>query len=113
MYDMGVYHIANMLYLLSNCHLRVSGKTYQKRYRRTASSSGYDVEEAAVFVRMDKNISWISSDPDNPLNGFEGCSVVGSKGGIRLEPFGFYQNVGDLEMDRPSTPVPLTGACTG
>jgi predicted dehydrogenase len=25
--------------------------------------------------------------------------VVGSKGGLRLEPFGFYQSVGDLNLD--------------
>jgi predicted dehydrogenase len=104
MYDMGVYHIANMLYLLGNpAVLRVSGKTYQEtdidegRFKL----SGYNVEELGLgFVRMEKNISMdIIESWAIHLNDFEGCSVVGSKGGIRLEPFGFYQNIGDLELD--------------
>ena len=33
------------------------------------------------------------------LDGFEGSSVVGSKGGVRLEPFGFFQSAGDLDLD--------------
>ena len=52
------------------------------------------------FVRLEKNISLdIIESWAIHLNDFEGCSVVGSKGGIRLEPFGFYQSVGDLELD--------------
>jgi predicted dehydrogenase len=95
MYDMGVYHIANMLYLLGNpAILRISGKTYQEtdidegRFKL----SGYNVEELGLgFVRMEKNISLdIIESWAIHLNDFEGCSVVGSKGGIRLEPFGIY-----------------------
>ena len=33
------------------------------------------------------------------LDGFEGSSVVGSKGGIRLQPFGYYFNIGDLSIN--------------
>jgi len=33
------------------------------------------------------------------LDDFEGSSVAGSEGGIRLRPFGFYQTVGDMDMD--------------
>jgi predicted dehydrogenase len=104
MYDMGVYHIANMLFLLGNpAVLRISGKTYQETEidPERLQLSGYDVEELGLgFVRLGNNItldiieSWAIH-----LNDFEGCSVVGSKGGIRLEPFGFYQNIGDLELD--------------
>ena len=104
MYDMGVYHIANMLFLLGNpAALRISGKTYQETDidEGRLKLSGYNVEELGLgFVRMEKNISMdIIESWAIHLNDFEGCSVVGSKGGIRLEPFGFYQNIGDLELD--------------
>jgi predicted dehydrogenase len=33
------------------------------------------------------------------LDRLEGSFVVGSEGGVRLEPFGFYRNIGDLEVD--------------
>jgi predicted dehydrogenase len=104
MYDMGVYHIANMLYLLGNpAVLRVSGKTYQETEidEGRFKLSGYNVEELGLgFVRMEKNISMdIIESWAIHLNDFEGCSVVGSKGGIRLEPFGYYQSIGDLNLD--------------
>jgi predicted dehydrogenase len=104
MYDMGVYHIANMLYLLGNpAVLRVSGKTYQETDidESRFKLSGYNVEELGLgFVRMEKNISMdIIESWAIHLNDFEGCSLVGSKGGIRLEPFGFYQSLGDLNLD--------------
>jgi predicted dehydrogenase len=104
MYDMGVYHIANMLYLLGNPPiLRISGKTYQETEidAERLQLSGYDVEELGLgFVRLENNTSLdIIESWAIHLNDFEGCSVVGSKGGIRLEPFGYYQNIGDLELD--------------
>src|SRR3954454_2638429 len=51
LYDMGVYHIAQMLYLLGNPAVtRVSGKTYQKTSmdEKRRSTSGYDVEELGM-----------------------------------------------------------------
>ena len=104
MYDMGVYHIANMLFLLGNpAVLRISGKTYQETDidETRFKLSGYSVEELGLgFVRMEKNISMdIIESWAIHLNDFEGCSLVGSKGGIRLEPFGFYQSLGDLNLD--------------
>jgi predicted dehydrogenase len=104
LYDMGVYHIARMLYLLGNPDvLRISGKIYQETdidlTRKEAS--GYNVEELGLgFVRMADGItldlieSWAIH-----LEGFEGSSVVGSKGGLRLEPFGFFRSVGDLDLN--------------
>jgi len=32
------------------------------------------------------------------LDEFAGSCIVGSEGGVRLNPFGFFNNVGDLEM---------------
>jgi len=104
MYDMGVYHIANMLYLLGNPEvLRISGKTYQETPMDPIrwGLSGYDVEELGLgLVRLQGGITldvieaWAIH-----LDQFEGSYVVGTEGGIRLEPFGFYRSVGDLDLD--------------
>jgi len=104
MYDMGVYHIACMLYLLDNPEvLRVSGKTYQEVGMDPArrGSSGYNVEELGLgFVRLQDGITLdIIEAWSIMLDGIEGSSVVGSKGGVRLDPFGFFQSVGDLDLD--------------
>lgn len=102
-YDMGVYHIANMLYLLGNPEvLRVSGKTYQETAidPRRLEISGYNVEELGMgFVRLANNMALdIIEAWAIHLDGFSGPYVVGSEGGIRLEPFGFFHNVGDLSL---------------
>jgi predicted dehydrogenase len=103
-YDMGVYHIARMLYLLSNPQVeRISGKIYQETGMDEArrASSGYDVEELGMgLVRMSGGMvldiieSWAIH-----LDGFEGSYVVGSEGGVRLDPFGFYHSVGHLSLN--------------
>ena len=103
-YDMGVYHIARMLYLLGNPEvLRITGKTYQETPidPRRREISRYSVEELGMgFVRLENNMaldiieSWAIH-----LDGFGGSYVVGSEGGVRLEPFGYYHNIGDLELN--------------
>ena len=104
LYDMGVYHISTVLHLLGNPDvLRISGKTYQEiamdpgRRRR----SGYSVEELGLgFVRMADNISLdIIEAWAIQMDAFEGSFVVGSEGGVRLDPFGYFHSVGDLDMD--------------
>ena len=104
MYDMGIYHVANLLYLLGNPEvLRISGKVYQETamdpVRRELS--GYDVEELGLgFVRLEHGITLeIVEAWAIHLDRFEGSYVVGSKGGMRLEPFGFYRSMGDLDLD--------------
>jgi predicted dehydrogenase len=104
LFDMGVYHISQMLYLLGNPEvLTISGKTYQETEMDAGrrASSGYSVEELGVgFVRLAGGVtldiieSWAIH-----LNPFEGSYVVGSEGGVRLDPFGYYTNVGDLELN--------------
>ena len=104
LFDMGVYHISQILYLLGNPEvLTISGKTYQETDMdpRRRASSGYNVEELGVgFVRLAGGItldiieSWAIH-----LNPFEGSYVVGSEGGVRLDPFGYYANIGDLELN--------------
>ncbi len=104
LYDVGVYHIASLLYLLGNPRvLRVSGKTYQETEmdgpRR--ESSGYDVEELGLgFVRLAGGITLdIIEAWAIHLGGLEGSGLVGTGGGIRLEPFGFFHSMGDLDLD--------------
>jgi len=104
LYDVGVYHIAQMLYLLGLPDVkRVSGKIYQKTSMdaRRRKISGYNVEELGLgFVRfageltMDIIESWAIH-----MNQFEGSSIVGSAGGLRLQPFSFHTTLSDVEMD--------------
>ncbi|WP_019636301.1 Gfo/Idh/MocA family protein [Paenibacillus fonticola] len=113
LYDMGVYHIARMLYLMGNPKAeRIAGRTYQEiaMDEERRASSGFDVEEmAAGFVRFAGGItldiieSWALQ-----LGGLEGSSIVGSEGGIRLpgavsdrEPhgFSFHTTIAGLDMD--------------
>jgi predicted dehydrogenase len=104
LYDMGVYHISELLYLLGNPTVqRISGKTYQKLDMdpQRRDSAGYSVEELGLgFVRFegDLTLDLIESWAIN-LGGFEGSSIVGSKGGIRLRPFSFHRSVGDLDLN--------------
>ena len=104
LYDVGVYNITTMLYLLGNPQVtHVSGKTYQEIDMDAGrkEESGYNVEELGLgFVRFEGGLtldiieSWaIHGDS------FEGSALYGSKGGIRLKPFSFHRSFGDLDMD--------------
>ncbi len=104
LYDMGVYHISTVLYLLDNPDvLRISGKTYQETAMNPArrARSGYNVEELGLgFVRMADNITLdIIEAWAIHMNAFEGSFVVGRAGGVRLNPFGYFHSAGDLELD--------------
>lgn len=104
LYDMGVYHISQILYLLGNPNVeRISGKTYQKldMDAKRRENSGYSVEELGLgFVRFEggKTLDIIEAWAIQ-LDNFEGSSLVGSKGGVRLNPFGFYRSLGDLDLN--------------
>ncbi len=104
MFDLGVYHLAQILSLLHNPAVeRISGKTYQEidmdSPRRRAS--GYDVEELGVgFVRLAGNISLdIIESWAIMLDRLEGSVIVGSEGGVRLQPFGYFHTAADLDMN--------------
>lgn len=104
LYDMGVYHISTVLYLLGNPQPRcITGQTYQEMDMdpRRRELSGYSVEElGAGFVRMENNLTLdIIEAWAIHMDRFEGSFVVGSKGGVRLDPFGFYQTLSDLDLD--------------
>ena len=104
LYDMGVYHIAQILYLLGMPPVeRISGKTYQETgmdmVRR--ENSGYNVEELALgFVRFEGGLtldiieSWAIH-----MNRFDGSFIVGSEGGVRLQPFSYHTSISDLDID--------------
>ena len=104
LYDMGVYHLMQILYLLDNPEpTRISGKIYQEIDMDAArrENSQYDVEELGMgFIRLEGDItldileSWAIH-----LDSFGGSFLVGSKGGVRLEPFGFFFGSGDLDLD--------------
>ncbi|MEP6756957.1 MAG: Gfo/Idh/MocA family oxidoreductase [Chthonomonadales bacterium] len=102
-YDMGVYHISQLLYLLDNPKVtRISGKTYQEiamdEPRR--ADSVYDVEELGIgLVHFANNVTLdiIEAWAIN-IDSFEGSSIVGSKGGVRLDPFSFSCTFGDLDI---------------
>lgn len=104
LYDMGVYHIASMLYLIGNPAVeRISGKTYQEMPMDAERQARgiYNVEELGLgFVRMAGNISldiieaWAVQQDK-----FEGSMVLGSQGGLRLEPFGYFFSVGDVDLN--------------
>ena len=103
LYDMGVYHIAEVLYLLDNPKPeRISGKTYQETEIDPGrlASSGYDVEELGIgLVRLEGGLTLnIIEAWAIHLDAFEGSYVVGDKGGVRLRPFGFFQSAGDLDL---------------
>jgi predicted dehydrogenase len=104
LYDMGVYHIAQILYLLGNPEVkRVSGRIYQKTDMNTKRRrlSGYNVEELGMgFVRCADDISIdIIESWAIHLDNFESSFVVGNKGGVRLSPFGFFQSAGHLDLN--------------
>ena len=104
LYDMGVYHIAQVLFLLGLPPIeRISGKVYQETGMDAGrrKKSGYDVEELGLgFVKcaagltIDVMESWAIH-----MSPFEGSFIAGSKGGIRLSPFSFHCTTDDVEMD--------------
>jgi predicted dehydrogenase len=104
LYDMGVYHIAGVLYLLGNPKaLTITGQCYQEieMDAERRARSGYNVEELGLgFVRLENRVTldileaWAAH-----LSNREGSVVLGSQGGVRLEPFGFFFSVGDVDLD--------------
>ena len=104
LYDMGVYHIAQMLYLLGLPAVqRISGKVYQEieMDANRRKISGYDVEELGLgFVKFAGGVtldileSWAIN-----MNAFDGSFVAGSLGGVRLEPFSFHTTVADVDQN--------------
>lgn len=116
LFDMGVYHIAQILYLLDLPKVeRITGKLYQEMPmdRDRQDQSGFNVEEMGLgFIRFHGGLTMdIIEAWSVHLNQFEGPSIVGSSGGIRLpaypgefskKDFSFHSTIADIDFD--STP---------
>ena len=104
LYDMGVYHIAQLVYLLGLPKVeRISGKIYQETdmHDGRRAQSGYNVEELGLgFVKfagglsMDVIESWAVH-----LDKLDNSCILGSKGGLKLDPLSFHTNIGDVPCD--------------
>lgn len=106
LFDVGVYKIALMLYLLGQpVPARFSGKTYQMtgmdEARRLASH--YDVEEMATgFIRFENGLTlelfeaWAAH-----LDRIDPSAILGSKGGVKFSPdtFSYHTTFCNLELD--------------
>jgi predicted dehydrogenase len=104
LYDMGVYHIAQVLYLLGNPAAQtITGQTYQETpMDPTRRASGnYDVEELGLgFIRLENNITLdIIEAWAVHLDKMDGSVVLGSEGGVRLDPFGYFRSMGDIDVN--------------
>jgi predicted dehydrogenase len=99
--DMGIYHLAQILYLLGNPAPRtITGAVHQEleMYEDRRRSANYSVEEMGLgWVRLDGGItldleeSWAAHH-----DGEESGKLLGSLGGLRLNPFRFFSSLGDM-----------------
>jgi len=104
LYDMGIYHIVQILHLLNNPEvLTVSGSTHSEvpMYEDRRKSGKWSVEELGLgFVRLAGGISFsIEEAWAINLGGTDGSKLAGSKGGVTLDPFTYHATLGDMEMN--------------
>jgi len=104
MYDMGVYHIGQMLYLLGNPEvLTISGRTHQEidMYEHRRRDGNYSVEELGVgFVRLAGGVTFFIEEAwAVHLQGTDGSKLAGNKGGVSLSPFAYHTTISDMEMN--------------
>ncbi len=104
LYDMGVYHIATMLYLIGLPQVeRIVGKSYQETEMDAdrRARSGYNVEELGLgFIHFKGGLTLdIIEAWAVHIDKFDGSMIFGSEGGVRLDPFGYYRSFGDLDLD--------------
>ena len=104
LFDMAVYHISQLLYLLGNPEPeRITGRVYQEIAMddNRQAISGYNVEEFGCgFARfkdgltMDIVESWAAH-----LDSFGGSSIMGSEAGLRMDPLSFHTTRHDVQSD--------------
>ncbi len=104
LFDMGVYHISQILYLLDNPEvLTISGATHQEvdMYEERRREGRYDVEELGLaLVRLGGGVTFFIEEAwAIHLSGTDGSKIAGSKGGLTLSPFAFHTTMSDIEMD--------------
>ncbi|MEZ4675469.1 MAG: Gfo/Idh/MocA family oxidoreductase [Caldilineaceae bacterium] len=116
LYDMGVYHINTILYLVGNPKVeRISGKTYQETAldARRSEMSGYNVEELGLgFVRLEGGMTLdIIEAWAVHMDSFDGSMVLGSEGGAHRSLWLFPQpGRSGTEQRRRSGTVGLAAA---
>jgi predicted dehydrogenase len=103
LYDMGIYHIAQVLFLMGLPEAdRISGRTYQETSMdpHRKASSGYDVEEfAAGFVTFKNGATLdIAEAWAMHLDSLGSSVILGSEGGVSLDPFRFFTTYEDLAL---------------
>lgn len=104
LFDMGVYHISQLLYLMGQPKLeRVVGHVYQEvpMDAERQKISGFDVDELATGyahyeggLTFDLLESWAIH-----MNDFGSSFIAGSLGGVRIDPFSFHTSQDDLTMN--------------
>mgnify|MGYP006276361125 CR=1 FL=1 len=102
LYDMGIYELSRMLYLLGNPKIeRITGKTYNELDGIPERKAKMDVEEFAtgmVFFEGGLSMAIVSAWAIN-LDPFSASYIVGSNGGVRVDPFSFHKNIADIDFD--------------
>lgn len=104
MLDMAVYHLSLINWLIDNPPLKtVSGSIYQKTgmYEERRKSSGYDVEELGIgLVRYENGITLFLEEAwAIHMDAACGARVMGARGGVCVEPFGYFTTMSDMEMN--------------
>ncbi|NHN60323.1 MULTISPECIES: Gfo/Idh/MocA family protein [Halorussus] len=107
--DLGSYTVGQLLYLLDLPTVeRVRGETFRtvpdrvaddSRYADRIAESGYDVEDvSAAFVTFaDGSVLSVRTSWSRYHDG-EPSSLVGTEGGLTLDPFEYFSTVADVEM---------------
>ncbi|TVQ20934.1 MAG: gfo/Idh/MocA family oxidoreductase [Spirochaetaceae bacterium] len=102
LYDMGIYELSRMLYLLGNPKVeRVTGKTYRELDMDPVRGKEMDVEEFAtgmVYFEGGLTMAIVSAWAIN-LDPFSPSYIAGSKGGLRVDPFSVHRTVADIDFD--------------
>ena len=103
LYEHGLYHIAGTAVLLGTPAWRAlparlirkpHGCGARKRQWLRRRELGLGFVHFTTYITLDIIEAWAIH-----LDGIEGSSILGTLGGVRLEPFGFYHNIGDLEIN--------------
>jgi predicted dehydrogenase len=102
--DMAVYHMGRMVYLLGNPAIEtVTASTFQElgMDEKRRQESQYDVEELGTgFVRFAGDVTMFVEEAwAAHTDGGHGDRLMGSKAGLRLEPFTLYTDFHGMDAD--------------
>ena len=101
LFDVGIYHLAQILHLIGNpAVVSVSGATHQEldMYEERRAFSHYSVEEMGLgWVRLAGGITFDIEETWAVHHDGQECSkILGSKGGLRLQPLTFFSSTSDM-----------------